>query len=326
MKNLALLTLLILTANSYAKVWRLGIVDSQNKEPYTTIRKHFISSLNQRGLSSGQNLEIKKYSIGNQVGAFKNIWKYYLKDKIDFLYVSGTIATIGAKKYIKDSTIPVVFAAPTDPIGIGVINNFKEGNKQFTGICYPVKVEHRLDFLLKLFPETKNIGIIYSDMPQSHSYNKWLKQTIKRPKYKGISLHFRKVQFIKSERGQERMASLAKVEVKKIDHMVDIYLAPNDQMGTQSPFAKQVSSITNKPLIGIAIKDINEGWGSTAVISPSLKDIGSKAALMIKKLTMGIRVKEITPLWPKEEIMISKSKMKKHEAKTPKNYIRYLVE
>jgi len=326
MKFILLLCLLISSNIAIAKQWQIAIIDSQNSEPYTTIRKHFIDGLEQHGLIDEKQIKLKYHSIGNRKGTIKNIWRHFLKNKVDIIYVAGTVATIGALKYIDDPTIPIIFSAPTDPIGIGVIKSFDEfPTSQFTGVCFPVKVERRIDFIRDLFPEAKNFGMIYADMPQSRSYKKWLDKALTLPRNKGINFIYKKVQFIQSERGQERMGFLAKRQVKKIDHLVDIYLSPNDQLGTQSPFAKQVTQASKKPLIGIVKKDVTQDWGAVATISPSLKDIGHKTALMVAKIVNGVSVKKIKPQWPDVEIHISKKKVKELNIKVPEKYKKFIV-
>jgi putative ABC transport system substrate-binding protein len=308
-------------------VWRVAIIDSQDTEPYTTIRKHFIETLSKFDLKEGQNLEIKFHSIGNRKGTIKNIWKHILKDRVDIIYVGGTIATIGAYQYVDDPNIPIIFVAPTDPVGIGVIKDFESAPyKQFTGICFPVKVERRIDFVKELFPNAKNLALIYADMPQSHSYKKWLQTLNQKEDYRDLNFLYKKVQFIQSERGQERMAFLAQRQAKKIDKIVDVYLSPNDQLGTQKPFTNKLTKVTKKPIIGLVKKDIVNHWGALATMSPSLKDIGYKAAVMVKKLTNGVPIKDIRPQWPDVEIHISKKKAKELGYKVPKKFEKYLVD
>ena len=310
----------------FATGLRLGIIDSQNTEPYFSIRTHLIKELNKMGLKERKNLSIKSYSIGNHPGAVKNIWKYNLKGKIDILYISGTMATIGARDYVDQKDIPIVFAAPTDPVGIGVIKDLHStpsGN--FTGIPFQVKVENRLDLIKKVFPKVRRIGLIFANMPQSISYNKWLKVALKNPKYKNITVTFKKVQFIRSERGQERMAEVARGIAKELNEQVDLFLTPNDQMGTQRPFITELIKVVDKPIIGIAVKDIVEDWGSVLSISASLEDIGRKGAHIINRIFKGESVQDIYPLFPKEVIRINGKKANELGIIIPKELREHIV-
>lgn len=325
--KLFLIFIFLVTSVRAEKKFHLAIIDSQIGEPYSTIRENLYKYLRLYGLDRNKNLVIQEFSIGNKPGTVKNIWKHYVKGKSDLVYVSGTMATIGSYKYLKGLDIPVIFAAPTDPVGIGVIDNFKSSPKlNFTGICYPVKVEQRLRFIKKLFPKAKTIGHIHSLMPQSLSYKKWLDAALEKDEFKDLTILHHSVDFIASERGQERMASISKEIVKKIDSQVDLYISPNDQMGTQSPFAQMINAESTKPLIGIGKKDVTQNWGAHASIAPSLEDIAKNAAFMISEVAKGKSINSLLPKWPKYNIYIHKKKMKALGHKIPKEYKRFLVD
>ncbi|OUR95796.1 hypothetical protein A9Q84_14945 [Halobacteriovorax marinus] len=324
-KFFLLLVFVFLSGKSYSsETLEFGIIDSQSSEPYSTIRKHLYSRLSEKGYDLGKNLITHEFAIGNRKGVVKNIWKYYFKGKIDIAYVSGTLATIGAKEIFEGKPINVIFAAPTDPVGIGVIKGFNQKPyANFTGISYPVKVSKRLRFVRELIPNLKRIGYIYSDMPQSLSYLGWLKTAMKLPEFRDIKLILRKVPFIPSEGGHMRMAKLAKKYVLELNDQVDVFLSPNDQMGTQKAFAQMVFSNSKKPLIGVGRKDVNESWGATASLYPSLLNIGYVAADMILKLAKRKSLKSILPTQPKEGITIDKKLAKKFNLKIPKKYRKF---
>lgn len=297
---------------SYSKELSIAVIDSQAGEPYITIRKGLYKHLKVYGFEKDKNLNIKEFAIGNFSGAVKNIWNYVLKNKVDLVYVSGTMATIGAKEYLMNQKVPVVFAAPTDPVGIGVIESFDQlPTSNFTGVCYPVKVENRLRFMQKIIPNLKSFAYIYSDMPQSISYLSWLNKALKKDEFKHIKMHSRKVPFVPTKKGQIRMASFTIKHIKELNDKVDVFLSPNDQMGTQAAFANTLIKHATKPLIGVGKKDVTQDWGASASIYSSLDDISHKAAKMIAQILNGKKVNEILPMWPKEGVAIDLVKAKR---------------
>ena len=214
------------------------------------------------------------------------IWKKEKKNKYDVVFVNGTVAVMGFKKRaFDDKQNKFVFGSITDPVGVGVIDDFENPPKSnFTGIFYPVKVEERLRFTKKIIPNARKIGFIFADMPQSHSYVEWIKKALKQDEFKNLTIYYKSVDFVKSEGGHKRMTKIATKYVKELDSQVDLFISPNDQMGVQSPFAEMVYKTATKPLLGLGRKDVMDGWGATMSIYPDLKGAGKQIAHMIEQL------------------------------------------
>ena len=282
-----------------------------------------LTELESQGYAEGKNLNIKYWSLGNAEGRAKRAWLQEQSKNYDVVFVNGTVATLNFKEFAYgNNKFKFVFGAVTDPVGVGVIDNFESAPKaNFTGVCYPVKVEERLRFIQKVMPNAKNIGLIYADMPQSHSYVKWVEAALKLDEFKDLKFHFRKVDFVKSEGGHKRMTLLAKKHVKELDSKVDVFISPNDQMGVQEPFAKMVYETATKPLIGLGKKDVMQNWGATMSIYPSLEGAGNQIGKMIAKILKGAEVKEIIPQWPSFGVAFDLKKAKKLGFKIPADMV-----
>jgi putative ABC transport system substrate-binding protein len=259
-----------------------------------------MSTLSDSGYREGENLNVSSWSIANSDGLAKRAWLTEKERPYDAIFLNGTVAAQNFKQFaFDDFRYKFVFASVTDPIGIGLINNFENyPPSNFTGICYPVQVRERLLFIKKIMPESKTIGLIYADMPQSISYRKWLEEALATEEFSDLNIIFRSVEFIQSEEGHRRMTMLAEKYIQELDSKVDLFLSPNDQMGVQAPFAEAVYSLATKPLVGLGRKDVMESWGATMSIFPSLNKMGEQAADMIQKIFEGHPISEIKPLWP----------------------------
>jgi len=218
----------------------------------------------------------------------------------DVVFVGGTAATVSAKNTLYGKTQPVVFGSPTDPVGIGVIKDFSSRPEaNFTGVCYPVPVKARLKFIRSLMPKATTFGLIYADMPQSHSYNAWIANLLKNdPEFNDIKVLYRAVPLVTGEDGDRVMAEQSKRHIEELDAQVNAYIKPCDQMGTRKSFAEVVFQTSRKPLIGLVKDDVMEGWGALATIFPSHESIGRQAGRMIKELFEGKKTGDILPEWP----------------------------
>ncbi|MBT2971268.1 MAG: hypothetical protein KME56_19635 [Candidatus Thiodiazotropha sp. (ex Ctena orbiculata)] len=280
--------------------YRLFILDSQQGSPYSDVRLSMLDYLEQYGYVEGKNLQLAFHTAGNDIDKGEAILKSEAAKGYDLYYMGGTAATVAAKRVLYGAAPPVVFASPTDPVGIGVIDGFNIPPKSnFTGISYPVPVDSRFRFIRELMPQARRIGMIYADMPQSHSYNEWIRKMLDHdPYFKDLEVVFRKVPLVKGEEGDRRMTEMAIPLIQELDSEVDLFIKPNDQLGARRHFAKMVYAHASKPLIGIVKKDVMEDWGATAVIYPSHRMIGKQAAAMIRDLFEGKPIREIPPQWP----------------------------
>ena len=282
---------------------RLLILDSQLGNPYDEVRAALLKRLEKHGYIAGKNLHVSLRVAGNDVKEGERILREEADKGWHAVFVGGTIATIAAKNTLlgrKD--LPVVFGSPTDPVGIGVISDFiSKPTQNFTGVCYPVPITARLRFIRQLMPGVRTLGLIHADMPQSVSYNQWLRDALARePEFKDLKILFRSIPLIIGEQGDLKMAQMAKDIIRVLDPQVDAFIKPNDQLGTRRQFAEVVHATASKPLIGIVRNDVMDGWGATAVVYPSHESIGEQSADMLKALFEGGKPADLVPQWPKK--------------------------
>lgn len=280
----------------------LLILDSQKGNPYDEVRRSLLLALQQYGYHAGENLRVTAHYIGNDVKEGERILREEADKGYHVIFVGGTVATLAAKNVLLgDRRQNVVFASPTDPVGLGVIRGFDSlPPANFTGVSYPVPVKARLRFVRRLMPQAKVIGLIYADMPQSVSYNRWIGDLLRKdPEFGDLKVIFRSVPLSLGEYGDDVMAAAALKHVQELDAKVDLFLKPCDQMGTRRSFSETVYKAASKPLIGLVQDDVMSGWGATATMYPSHDSIGRQAARMVHEIFRGKRSGEIVPEWPK---------------------------
>jgi len=288
------------SAPQSGKVFKLFILNSQRGAPYDEICASLVSALARQGYTEGKNLQIVMKYSDNDIKRGEQILHGEQKNSYDVIFVAGSPATLSAKNVLERQPQRVVFASVTDPVGIGVIRDFSSkpaGN--FTGVSYPVPVKTRLKFVRRLMPKAKTFGLIYADMPQSHSYNKWLEHLLKSdPEFKDVRIMFRQVPLVTGKNGDKEMAALSKKQIQDIDSKVDAYIAPCDQLAARRLFSEAVYNTSKKPLIGLVKDDVMGKWGAMAAIYPAHESIGSQSARMIQELFEGKKISEIIPEWP----------------------------
>lgn len=285
----------------------LLVIDSQVGDPYETVREAMIAALNERGYTKESGFTFEYYSLGSYAGAAKNLWQHRIKKvKFDAIFLNGTLAVAAFKEIAWESPgYSFIFASVTDPVGVGVIDEYDQAPPaNFTGVAIHMLVDARFDFVRKLMPNVKNIGLIYADMAQSHSYRKWIEALLQQDGWEDITFHFRQVDFIPSDGGHARMTMISRKYILELDPIVDVFVSAHDQLGAQKPFATLVSKIATKPLIGVGFKEVREGWGAVASIFPDRAEIGVQAAIMIDRVFKGEKVQQIFPERPRKYGMV----------------------
>jgi len=297
----------------------LLIIDSERGEPYKTIREQVLRSLESKGYKPGSGLTVKHYSIGNFQGTVRNIFKVESDQRYDVVILNGTLAVMGAKTVaMNDPRYRFVFGGVTDPVGIGVIDAFNAPPKaNFTGVAYPVRVEARLRFIMQSLPHAHRIGLIYADMPQSHSYNAWLDAALEQEAFKHLQLITRQVSFVPSEGGHIRMARLARQHILELNDQVDVFISPNDQMGVQRPFVDMMARYATKPLVGLGKREVTERWGATMSIFPSMESTGRIVTEMVEKLYLGSDIQSLPPVYPDCGVAYDKEKVRRFKVQMP---------
>lgn len=317
--------LCFLLINMTVHLWsyNLLIIDSQTSEPYLTVKRIMLEELMSRGFIPGENLTISQWSLGNSSGMARRAWMTEQDNNHDLIFLNGTIAVQSFKEFaFGNEKYRFLFGTVTDPVGLGVIRDFSSyPRSNFTGVAYPVQVRERLRFIMKILPEVRDIGMIYADMSQSHSYIKWLRDALEDEEFSHLRIHFRQVEFIPSELGHLRMIMLAEEHIRELNDKVDLFLSPNDQMGAQPEFAKALSQITDKPLVGLSREDVMDERGALMSIYPSLQLMGIQLADMIEKLLTGQQIKEIMPQWSKPEVAFNLKEARDRGIIIPEEYL-----
>lgn len=283
---------------------RLLFIDTQAGAPYDDSRQATVDELRRLLSAAGRGLEVQHYSLQHYDGIATRIWHNLgeAQRRHDAVVVNGTMAAQAFRDLAKDQPQQrFFFLAVTDPVGLGLIENFdRPPSANFTGVSYPVPVRERLRLLRAAMPEARTIGLIYADMPQSHSYKRWLDEALAEPEFRDLKVLYRQIPFVPSDGGQQRMARLAAAEAQQLDGQVDLFLAPNDQLGVQPYFAQALAPVISKPLMGVGERDVREGWGAAFTIYADQAEAGRQLAEMLFRYVGGTPFAEIRPQPPRK--------------------------
>jgi len=146
-------------AQQSAKVWRIGYLARGAPSDFPYGLEAFREGLRMLGYVEGQNVLIElRFAEGLE--AFPALAKELAHLKVDVIVAPWTPAALAAKE--ATSSIPIVFAAVSDPVGNGLIASLSHPGGNITGMT-DLGVDlaaKRLDLLKQLVPRLKRVAAL----------------------------------------------------------------------------------------------------------------------------------------------------------------------
>ena len=138
----------------------VGIVQLVEHDALDAANKGFRDALKERGYEEGKNLKIDNQSAQADQSNLQNIGQRFVSNHVDLIYAIATPAAQTVANLTKD--IPIVGSAITDYVGAKLVksNDAPGGNVTGTSDMNPIK--DQVDLLIKLCPNAKTIGCVYT--------------------------------------------------------------------------------------------------------------------------------------------------------------------
>ena len=143
-----------------AKTYSIGVVQLVEHKALDAANKGFVDALKTRGFEEGKNVKFDFQNAQADQSNLRNIAQRFVSNKVDLI---GAIATPAAQTMANATrTIPIVATAVTDfEIAKLVKSNDKPG-ANVTGSSDMAPIGDLADLIIKIYPNTKNVGTIYS--------------------------------------------------------------------------------------------------------------------------------------------------------------------
>ena len=147
-------------ASNGDKVHKVGIVQLVEHSSLDDANRGFVDGLKERGYEEGKNLTIDRQNAQADQSNLQNIVQRFISDKVDIICAIETPAVQSAANATKD--IPIVGTAVTDYVSAKVVKSNDAPGGNVTGTSDLTPIAEQIDLLMKLYPNAKTIGTIYS--------------------------------------------------------------------------------------------------------------------------------------------------------------------
>ena len=140
--------------------YKIGIVQLVEHSALDDASRGFVDGLKARGFEEGKNVAIDRQNAQADQSNLQNIVQRFISDKVNLICAIATPSVQSAANATKE--IPIVGTAVTDYVSAKVVQSSEMPGGNVTGTSDMSPISDQMDLLLKLYPNAKTIGTIYS--------------------------------------------------------------------------------------------------------------------------------------------------------------------
>jgi putative ABC transport system substrate-binding protein len=147
--------------------WRIGVLTG-GKWPEETVQE-FRQALEEAGYSEGRNVVIEWRPASGHFDRLPQLAAELVQSKVDVIVVDSTLATRALKR--ATSSIPIVMAFVSDPVGSGLVPSLAHPGGNVTGLSMmttELSVK-RLQLLKEALPPITRVAVLWNPDTPAHS-------------------------------------------------------------------------------------------------------------------------------------------------------------
>src|SRR5687767_5587369 len=161
----SLLVPLHVLSQAMRKVHRIGLLAGNNPATDPAIarfHKGLLQRLRELGYAEGRNLLVEHRNAEGRSERFPKLAAELVALKVELIVAGTDLAALAARKHT--DSIPIVFVAAGDPVGIGLVKSLARPGGNVTGFASftDVVISKQLELLAEIVPDLKRVGVIYS--------------------------------------------------------------------------------------------------------------------------------------------------------------------
>jgi len=146
-------------AQQSGKVYRVGLLDLAASDPASAVRwQAFRERLRELGYVEGKNVVFEARQADEQVSRLPKLATELIDARVDILVTASSEAALAAKQVT--STIPIVTATGSDPVGLGLVTSVARPGGNITGMTSLINelAGKRLELLKQLIPRASRVA------------------------------------------------------------------------------------------------------------------------------------------------------------------------
>lgn len=255
-----------------SKKYSIGIIQYVDHVALNSAREGFIDALKDNGYVDGENIAIDYQNAQGDQSNLSTISDRFIANKVDLVLA---IATSAAQAIAgKTTEIPILGTAITDYEAAKLVNSNEEPGGNVTGTTDMNPVREQIDLLVKLVPDAKTVGVLYT----SNEDNSIVQAKLAKEAVENLGLNYVEVTVSNSNEVQQATQDI----VEKCDA---IYIPTDNIFASSMPLVHGVTSVSKTPVICGESGMVSNG--GLATLGINYYDLGYQTGLMAIKILKG---------------------------------------
>lgn len=277
------------TASTSGDKYTIGITQIVSHPALDATVTGFKAGMAAEGFVEGENVTYDDQNAQGDMANAASIAQKFVGDKVDLILAVATPTSQAAAK--ATSTIPVVFAAVTDPVAAGLVKDVKAPEGNVTGASDLLPLQPHLDLVKQLVPDAKAIGLLYN-AGEANSV-----ALVKEEKALAESMGFEVVEATAASSAEVQQAAQSLVgRVQAISVLTD---------NTVVSALESVVKVCQDNKIALIAGDTDSvKRGAAAAYAFDYEDLGRQAGVMAARILNGQAVKD-TPVEYAQNLILS---------------------
>lgn len=147
---------------SVTKTLKIGVIQIAPHSSLDNCYQGFLAGLKEAGYEDGKNITIDFQNAQGEMSNSDLIAKNMVASKYDMIVGIATPSAMSAYSAAKDTNIPIVFSAVSDPLAAGIVKSLEKPEYNVTGTSDVLPLEAQLRMIRSFLPTAKKIGILYT--------------------------------------------------------------------------------------------------------------------------------------------------------------------
>ena len=294
-----------------AKVYNVGIVQIVQHEALDDSRKGFIEGMKNKGFVEGKNVKYDQQNAQGDQSNLQTIAQRFVNNKVDLICAISTPAAQTMASATK--TIPIVGNAITSYETAKLVKSDKKPDTNVTGANDMAPVAAQIDLALKLKPQTKKAGLMFT----SSEVNSQIQINMAKDQLKKKGIAF-------EEGSVNSVNDLQEVARSLISKGVEFIYVPTDNIiASATPALVAIANEAKVPVIaadGILLK-----MGAAASVNIEFYKLGVVSGEMAGDILLGKSKPQDMPIASQKEFnpVINKAQAEKLGIKIPEDLVKF---
>lgn len=250
----------------------VGIIQYMDHAALDAAKEGFIDALADNGFVDGDTVHIDLQNAQGDQSNLGTISDRFVSNKVDLVLAIATPATQAIAS--KTTEIPILATAVTDYETARLVDSNEAPGGNVTGTTDMNPVKEQIDLLVKLVPDAKTIGVLYT----SSEDNSILQAKIAKEAIEKLGLKYVEATVTNSNDVQQATQSI-------VDQCDAIYIPTDNVFASAMPVVNGIITKSKTPVVNGEVGQVEAG--GMATIGNNYYDLGYQTGLMAIKVLKG---------------------------------------